>query len=394
MGAPPRMLIPGPVPIDPRVHEELAKPAQPHYGDEWVRKYHEIEDMLRRLFQAKDVEVYPIAGPGHSGLETIAFTLLRRGNRVAVIDNGFFGTRCADVLRTHHVQVEAIPSKWGEPPDLAAVEKVVKKGVACLTVVHNETSTGMTNPIRELAEVATKHGAWVIGDAVSSLGGIALPCGEWGIETAFAASQKCLAAPPGIAPVMVSRRLLEEADPATAEGWYLNLFSWEKIKKDWGDWHPQPTTISSNILFAFHRALELLHEEGLDRRIRRHQIIGRAYREGLTGLGFSLFCDEKYASNTVSSVRPPKGLEAMDLIKRLRTDDAISIAGTLGPMRGQGIRIGHLGTQASPEFVEPMLTALAGYARKAGVQHTEDAVDRAMQIASKAAPAHPSREPK
>jgi len=384
MGAPPRMLIPGPVPIDPRVLEELAKPAQPHYGDEWVRKYHEIEDMLRRLFLVRDAEVYPIAGPGHAGFETIAFTLLRRGDRVGVIDNGFFGARCADVLRTHHVQVETVSAKWGEPPDLAAVEKVAKKGLACLAVVHNETSTGMTNPIRELSEIATKHGAWVIGDAVSSLGGIALPCDEWGIETAFAASQKCLASAPGIAPVMVTKRLLEESDPTTAEGWYLNLFTWEKIKKEWGEWHPQPTTISSNVLFAFHKALRLLHEEGLEKRIRRHGIIGRAYREGLKGLGFTQFCDEKYASNTVSSVRPPKGIDAMDLIKRLKTDHAISIAGTLGPMRGQGIRIGHLGTQASPEFVEPLLTALAGYARKAGVKHTEDAVDRAMQIASKA----------
>jgi aspartate aminotransferase-like enzyme len=182
---------------------------------------------------------------------------------------------------------------------------------------------------------------------------------------------------------MVSKRLLEEADPTTAEGWYLNLFTWEKIKEEWGDWHPQPTTISSNVLYAFHKALRLLHEEGLEKRIRRHEIIGRAYREGLKGLGFTLFSDEKYASNTVSSARPPKGIDAMDLIKRLKEDHAISIAGTLGPMRGQGIRIGHLGTQASPEFLEPMLTALAGYARKSGVKHTEEAVDRAMQIAAK-----------
>lgn len=383
MGAPPRMLIPGPVPIDPRVMEELSKDAQPHYGEEWVRKYDEIEAMLRRLFQVKDSLTYPIAGPGHTGLETIAFTFLRRGERVAVIDNGFFGARCAEVLRTHHVQVDLIGAKWGEPPDLAAVERAAKKGLKCIVVVHNETSTGMTNPIREIAEAVTKHGPWIVGDAVSSLGGIALPCDEWGIEAAFAASQKCLAAPPGIAPLMVSRRLLEEADPTTAEGWYLNLFTWEKIKQEWGEWHPQPTTISSNVLWAFHRALQLLHEEGLERRIRRHATIGRAYREGLLGLGFSLFCDEKYASNTVSSVRPPPGIDAMDLVKRLKTDHAISIAGTLGPMRGQGIRIGHLGTQASPDFAEPMLTALAGYAKKAGVKHTEDAVDRAMQIASK-----------
>ncbi len=377
------MLIPGPVPIDPRVLEELAKPAQPHYGEEWVRKYNETLDMMRRLFQVRASEVYPIAGPGHTGLEAIAFTLLRRGDRVAAIDNGFFGARCIDVLRSHHVAVESIPAKWGEPPDLDRVERVVKKRVKCVAVVHNETSTGMTNPLHEIAKVATEQGAWVIGDAVSSLGGIPLPCDEWGVETCFTASQKCLSAPPGIAPVAVSKRLLDEADPSTVEGWYLNLFTWEKIKDEWGDWHPQPTTISSNVFFAFHRALQLLHEEGLDARIRRHTTIARAYREGLAGLGFTFFANEAYASNTVSSARPPKGIDAMDLVKRLKADHAISIAGTLGPMRGQGIRIGHLGTQASPEHLEVLLTALAGYARKAGGKRTEDAVDRAMQIAVK-----------
>jgi aspartate aminotransferase-like enzyme len=157
------------------------------------------------------------------------------------------------------------------------------------------------------------------------------------------------------------------------------------MMEEWGDWHPQPTTISSNVFYAFHKALTLLHKEGLDNRIRRHEVIGRAYREGLQGLGFSLFCDAKYASNTVSSVRPPKGIDAPDLMKRLKADHAISVAGTLGPMRGQGIRIGHLGTQASPVYVEIMLRALAGYAKKAGVTHTEDAVDRALQIAAKVA---------
>ena len=383
MGTTPRMLIPGPVPIDPLIMEELGKPAQPHYGEEWVQKYHEILDMMRRLFQVKSSEVYPIAGPGHTGLESIAFTLLRRGDRVAVLDNGFFGARFVDVLRSHHLVVETISAKWGEPPDLVDVERIAKKGVKCVAVVHNETSTGMTNPLREIAEIAVEEGAWVLGDAVSSLGGLPLPCDAWGIETCFAASQKCLAAPPGIAPVAVSKRLLDEADPATADGWYLNLFTWEKLKEEWGDWHPQPTTISSNILFAFHRALQLLHEEGLEARIRRHEIIGRAYREGLRGLGFKPFAKEEYASNTVSTARPPKGLDATDLIKRLKADHAISIAGTLGPMRGQGIRIGHLGTQAAPDHVEAMLTALAGYARKAGVKGTEDAVDRAMHIAAK-----------
>ncbi|MEK6851432.1 MAG: hypothetical protein AABY30_02715, partial [Candidatus Thermoplasmatota archaeon] len=111
-----RLLIPGPVPIDPRVMEEMAKPAGPHYGEEWLRRYREVLDLLRRLFQTKGGEVYPLAGPSHLAFETIAFTLLRRGDKVAVVDNGFFGARCAEMLKAHHLDVEVIRANWGEPP--------------------------------------------------------------------------------------------------------------------------------------------------------------------------------------------------------------------------------------------------------------------------------------
>lgn len=383
MGAPLRLLIPGPVPIDPRVLEELSSPAEPHYGEKWLKRYHEVEDMLARLFQMDDAEVFPIAGPAHIGGEVLFFTLFRRGDRVAVVDNGFFGARMAEVLRAHHLDVTVISAPWGEPPDLHEVERVARSGVKALTVVHNETSTGMTNPMREIAKAATDHGTWVLVDAVSSWGGIPFPCTEWNIEACFAASQKCLGSAPGIAPVAVTKRLLDDVDPATVEGWYTSLFTWRRIHKEWGDWHPQPTTISTNVFYAFHRALALFFQDGMEARYRRHEVIARAYREGLAGLGFTFFSRPEYQSNTVSSAKPPKGLDAHELIARLKRDHNIFIAGTLGPMRGQGIRIGHLGLQASRENLEAILTALAGYARSVGVKHTEDAVDRAVQIAAK-----------
>ncbi len=137
-------------------------------------------------------------------------------------------------------------------------------------------------------------------------------------------------------------------------------------------------------MYAFHRALQLVQEEGLDNRIRRHEIIGRAYREGLAGLGYTFFTKPEFASNTVSSAKPPKGIAAPDLVARLKSEHGIFVAGTLGPMRGQGIRIGHLGTQAARSYLELALTALAGYSKAAGVKDTQDAVDRAVQIAAKA----------
>src|SRR2546428_2582774 len=136
-------------------------------------------------------------------------------------------------------------------------------------------------------------------------------------------------------------------------------------------------------MFSFLRALELVHEEGLENGIRRHEIISRAYREGLAGLGYTFFTKPEFASNTVSSAKPPKGIAAPDLVARLKSEHGIFVAGTLGPMRGQGIRIGHLGTQAARSYVELALTALAGYLKAAGVKVTQRAVGRDVQNRAK-----------
>src|SRR5207247_2183755 len=138
------------------------------------------------------------------------------------------------------------------------------------------------------AIVAAAHAAdaFVIVDAVSSLGGLPLPFAKLGIDAGFSASQKCIAAPAGIAPVAVSRSLWESTDPKSVEGWYLNLYTWDRYEREWGDWHPTPTTISSNLFYAFHRALKLLREEGLEARFARHAKVAARLRAGLAELGF------------------------------------------------------------------------------------------------------------
>ncbi len=371
--ADPLLLVPGPVPLAPEVLGELARPALPHYGAKWVAAYREMEDLLRYAFDARRADVFPIAGPGHIGLETIAFTFLRPGDRAVVVDNGFFGERHVEVLRAHHLKVTDVRSEWGQGPDIRKVRTALKRGARVLAVVHNETSTGLTNPLRELAELAHENDAFVMVDAVSSLAGLPLPFDEWGIEAAFTASQKGVGGPAGFAPVAVAPSLFESVKPKDVDGWYANLFTWRRYREAWDKWHPQPTTISSNVFYAFLRALQLVREEGLEARIRRHREYAAAFRAGAAALGFRPIAPPEFVSNTVACIAPPAGVAADTIQDRLRNDHLIYISGGLGPLHGKVLRIGTMATQATREVLERLLPAMA--------KSTGHAPDRAMEAA-------------
>ncbi|MCI4371505.1 MAG: alanine--glyoxylate aminotransferase family protein [Thermoplasmata archaeon] len=352
------LMIPGPVPLAPRVREELGKPAMPHYGDAWVKAQTEARELLRYLWVAPDARMFPIAGPGHAALEAIAYTFLRPGDRVVVVSNGFFGERTHEVLLSHRVAAEIISSPWGSPPDLGALRRALQTPAKAVAVVHNETSTGVTNALPEIVEAAHAADAFVLVDAVSSLGGLPLSFSKLGIDAAFSASQKCISAPAGIAPIAIARSLWDTSDPTSVDGWYLNLHTWDRYEREWSDWHPTPTTISSNVFYAFHRALLLVKEEGLEPRLARHAKIAAGLRAELTNLGFRPVGPERILSNTVACFTPPAGVDANQLVRRLREEHNIYISGGLGPLRGKTIRIGTMGTQADPEAIDWLVKAI------------------------------------
>ena len=213
------LFIPGPVPLPPEVREELAKAALPHYGDAWVKAHSEAHDLLRYLWSAPDAHVFPIAGPGHAALEAIAYTFLRPGDRVVVVSNGFFGERTHEVLQSHRVKAEVVASPWGAAPDLAKLRAALKTPTKAVVFVHNETSTGVTNALEPIVEAAHAADAFVVVDAVSSLGGLPLPFGKLGIDAGFTAvgppahpsnTVACLTPPTGVDPMRLVRRLKEE----------------------------------------------------------------------------------------------------------------------------------------------------------------------------------------
>lgn len=353
------LLIPGPVPVSAEVLAAMGQPLRQHYGPDWLPDYDQFTARLRRVFDTTG-SVYPIPASGSGGIEAMLGSLIGPEGRTGVIVNGFFGNRLLHIARSYTPHVEVLQVPWERPADPDDVRRWLRaRRVQLLAVVHSDTSTGVLNPVPEIAEAAHGEGVAVAVDAVSSLGGAPFHTDLWGLAAAATAAQKCLETPPGVAPVAVTSRgwSVIDGQARASTGWYLNLRTWRQYEKEWPH-HPYPVTIPVNNILALDRALARILDEGLEARFDRHQRVARLLRDGLERLGFQVFADARWASPTVTVAYPPAGTDATALIRMLRAKHRIAVAGGLEHLSGQVIRIGHLGTQAEPERVRRLLGAL------------------------------------
>ncbi len=354
-----QLYIPGPVPVEPDVLEAMGQQVRQHYGNEWLAYYQAFLGRLRRVF-ATAGSIYPVTTSGSGGVEAMMGTLIGADGRVGVVVNGFFGDRVLQIARAHSTQVEALQIPWDRPADPGEVRTWLRRTrVSLLGVVHSDTSTGVINPVAEIAAAAREEGVAVAVDAVSSLAGMPVETDAWGLAAVSSASQKCLEAPPGLAPVAVTQIGWDLVDrqPGATRGWYLNLRTWRQFERDWPH-HPYPVTLATNNIFALNRALERILAEGLEARYARHRAAQRILRQGLERLGFTLLADERWASPTVTVAYPAKGVDADGLIQNLRSRHGVAISGGLMHLSGKVVRIGHLGTLAYPERMHRVLDAL------------------------------------
>lgn len=358
------LLIPGPIPVSDQVLEVMGHQVEQHYGPDWMPQYERFVARLRRVFVTAG-SVYPIPASGSGGIDAIVGSLAGADGRIGVVANGFFGNRVVEIARSYSKNVEVLEVAWDRPADPDDVRKWVRAHkLPLIAVVHSDTSTGVLNPVREIAAAVRPEGAAVAVDAVSSLGGAPVETDAWGLAAVSTASQKCLETPPGLAPVAITKAGWEVIDRQPAShGWYLNLRTWRRFEREWGAHHPYPVTIPSNLILALDRALQLILDEGLEKRFERHRRAQAALREGLARIGFRLFVDARWASPTVTVAYPPEGVDANVLIRNMRTR-GFAISGGLEQLAGKVIRIGHLGTQAHPELMRRAVDALEASLRE------------------------------
>lgn len=359
-----RLMIPGPVDAEDDVLAAMAEPTIPHYGDEWLEVYNEAIGLLKQLFGTEN-DILPLVGPGTAGLDAALGSLTRTGEKVLVAYNGFFGERLATVAESYGLDVRVVEAPLGEPLDPEAIRRCLERerDIQAVVVVHLETSTGVLNPVREVASVANALNVPIIVDAVSSLGGVPLPVDEWGIDVCVTVANKSLGCPPGLAPLSVSQRAWDQMDrkAGRAHGWYLNLRVWKDYATNWASWHPYPTTLPTNNIVALITSLRHILDAGLGAHYGRYiQASGRV-RAGLTQLGFEMYAPEEHVSPLISAVRGLPGMDIAQFRRWLLDEWQVMISGGIGALSGQIFRIGHIGKASSEEYSQHLLKGIETY---------------------------------
>lgn len=364
-----KLMIPGPVDAEDDVLAAMAQQVLPHYGQEWLEIYNETVDLLRQIFGTRN-DLFLIPGPGTAGLDAALGSLMRTGEKVLVACNGFFGKRMGAMAQGYGLDVRIVEAPSGEPLDPGAVRQRLsaEPDIQAVTVVHLETSTGVLNPLPEIASITNEFEVPVIVDAVSSLGGIPVSVDEWGIDVCVTVTNKCLACPPGLAPLSVSQRAWDRVDRkgGRAHGWYLNLRTWKDYAVNWASWHPYPTTLPTNNVVALLTALRRIQAGGLEAYYERHRRAAQAVRARLEQLGFQMLTAKAYTSPLISAVLGLPGMDVDDFRRYLVEEWQIMIAGGLDDLRGRIFRVGHIGKAATAEYVERFLDAMDAYLQLQG----------------------------
>jgi aspartate aminotransferase-like enzyme len=312
-----------------------------HRGPEFAQVLRRVTDGLNWVFgTSSDVLSFTTSGTG--GLEVAVVNTLSPGDRVLSVSIGSFGERLKNIAATYGAEVESYALEWGEAADPAEVGRRLDAdpSLKAVLVTHNETSTGVTNPLEAIAKEVRARDRLIIVDAVSSLSSVPCPVERWGLDVVVSGSQKGWMAPPGLAFVYMSERAWAAYEQSTMPKFYFDAGktrdSLAKLQNPW--------TPALSIYYAMDRAFELMHAEGLESIFTRHEAAGRYVRSRAQELGLRIVpVDERYASNTVTAVWWPDGVDGKAISKRAREECGVVLGGGQGKLEGKIFRVGHLG---------------------------------------------------
>jgi len=342
MDRPEIILAPGPTPIPPEVLLAQGSPLVYHRGPGFGGLMRDVTMRLKELYRTERADVLLMTSSGTGGLESAIQNLFSPGDEVFVPLAGFFAERWKQLAEAHGLVVRSVEYEWGRrvvPEEVAGA--LADHPVKAVLLTQSETSTGVIQPIRELAHAATEAGALVVVDAVSSLGAVPFEFDAWGIDVAVGGSQKALSASPGIAFVAISERAWAANATAGLPRYY---FDWSTYKRFAELPHPEnPWTPAISVMQGLHAALELYFHDGIGSALIRHETLSRAVKEGVQALGLDLFGEGLEHNWTVTAIRAPEGLDADTIADRIRRDFGCVLAPGQGPLKGKVFRIGHFG---------------------------------------------------
>jgi len=348
------LLGPGPSTIAPRVMRAMSAPVLSHLDPELLVLLDDVRARLARLFRAPEGTLaIAVSGTGTSGMEAMVANLVDERTRVLAIVTGYFGERLAEMCRRYGADVRSLDVEWGRAVDPQAVRAALnQEGADVVACVHAETSTGVLNPVEDIAAAAHDRGALVLVDAVTSLGGHPLEVKDWGLDAVYSCTQKCVGAPSGLAPVAWTPRA--QARQTKCRSFYLDL----ALLEDYWVRRKYHHTVSSTLVYALHEALVAIDEEGLEARWARHERHHRALASGLHAMGLDLLPPESERLWTLNAVRVPTGVDEAAVRRALLADFGIEIGAGLGPLAGKIWRVGLMGASSTRTHLSLFLAAL------------------------------------
>ena len=359
---PSRILLgPGPSNVSPRVLQAMMQPMIGYLDPDFMLIMDEVRELLKGVFETQDANTLAISGTGSAGMEAGLSSLLEPGDTVVMCIYGFFCERMVEMATRIGANVVPIRAQWGRPfpEEKLEAELRSRKDVKLVTAIHAETSTGVRQPMSELARIAKDHDALFMVDTVTSLGGNRVEFDEWDADYAYSATQKCLGCPPGLSPVAMSQRAIEamRSRKQAPSSWYLDL---ALLGNYWG-WEEQRVyhhTAPVSMILALRQGLRDALTEGLTNRFQRHTLNAKALAAGLEALGLECVVPEDHRLAQITVVSIPDGVDDIPVRQRLLRGYGIEIGGGLGELAGNVWRVGLMGESSKAEYVLALLSAL------------------------------------
>jgi alanine-glyoxylate transaminase/serine-glyoxylate transaminase/serine-pyruvate transaminase len=352
---------PGPNGIDPRVLRAMSTPVLGHLDPEFLEIMDETSELLRYVYQTENELTISISGTGSSGMDSVLQNLLEAGDKAIVATCGAFGDRLVAIAQRCGAEVKVVEAaEWGRPIEYEQVAAAFDEvpDAKLLAMVHVETSTGVLQPLEDMAKLARQKGALFVADCVTSLGTVPVLVDQWGIDAAYSCTQKGLSCPPGLSPITFSKKARETLADRTTDvpSWYLDL---TMIERYWGGERFYHHTAPISNAYSLREALLIIAEEGLEARWARHELNASAFLAGVEAMGLEPFAQEGYRAPSLTTIKIPEGVNDAAVRNFLLKDYNIEIGGGLGPVKGQIWRIGFMGYNSNRKNVILGLSSLA-----------------------------------
>lgn len=360
LNTPTRILLgPGPGMPHPRVMRALSTPTLGHLDPQLFKIYEDEQELLRFVFQTKNAWTFVLSGTGTSGMEAALTNLIEPGDLVLACIHGYFGMRLAEIAERLGADVDRIERPLGEIFNVDEIDTALKKKkYKLLTIVHAETSTGAEQLyIKEIAAAAHHHGALILLDTVTSLGGIPVKIDEWNVDIAYSASQKNLNTPAGLAPITIGPRALEVIENRTkpVPSLYLDLKLYANY---WGAPHTYHHTASASLHYGMREGLRIIAEDGLDLTFDRYRKNAEILWMGLENIDIRLFIPIEYRLPSLTAIRVPEGIDPHKIRTLLLNEYNLEIGAGFGALKDQVWRIGLMGYSSRKENITLLLAAL------------------------------------